>query len=256
MKLKQLFIHFGIGLVAGLIIAFTGMSLSFGVLAGGTATTTDTQVENPQNEPEEPESSRVARQYDELISAAERQGEEIQVQLNNCGDGCDQVLELRAQANAQYVQYLRAKKQLEMAKVDPETEDNQELIDEYAGVANNFSNDVKNILSQITELERTAEIGRTYDVSDIFSLNNNSPENEIQPRSFLSVTNQIANWLITLVASLAVTTLIVGGFLMIISGGDEGRLETGKTIFTYSLIGITVTLMAYGIVAFIQSIFY
>lgn len=111
--------------------------------------------------------------------------------------------------------------------------------------------EVRKQMLELTYLEQQKNAQSTFDVTTPFSLSGKQPRKKL-----IYVTNKLADWMITLVGSLAVTTLIIGGGMMIISGGDETRLETGKTIFTYSLIGLVVTLLAYGIVAFLQSLFY
>jgi hypothetical protein len=42
--------------------------------------------------------------------------------------------------------------------------------------------------------------------------------------------------------------LVVGGLMYITAAGDEGRVETGKKIVTYAVIGIAVALSALVIV--------
>ncbi|MDP2691051.1 MAG: hypothetical protein Q8O95_01435 [bacterium] len=112
---------------------------------------------------------------------------------------------------------------------------------------------VRKTIRDLTDLEQEINTERTLDVSRVFSLEGREERPNTSISTFLDT---IANWMITLVASLAVTTLIVGGFMMVISGGDENRLEMGKTIFEYSIIGLVITLLAYGIVSLIQSVFY
>ncbi|MCF7830504.1 hypothetical protein K9M41_00700 [Candidatus Gracilibacteria bacterium] len=54
----------------------------------------------------------------------------------------------------------------------------------------------------------------------------------------------------------AVLILIVGGLMMITSEGDENRLQKGKNIVFYTLIGLVVAFIAYIMVQFIISILF
>ncbi len=199
---------------------------------------------------------KIEIKYDNLLKANDKKNKEIQDEIKICEEICPEkdILLLRKKANEIYDSYLVAKGDIEKCKAD-EACDGIELQtspEEYAEI----EKDLTDVLREITTIEIDLNRRATFDVSDIFSTNYVPGKNNESQKDVQTVVNTIANWMITLVASLAVTTLIIGGGLMIISGGDESRLETGKTIFTYSLIGIIVTLMAFGIISFIQSIFY
>jgi hypothetical protein len=60
------------------------------------------------------------------------------------------------------------------------------------------------------------------------------------------------NVMATVIGSLSVLMLSVGGFLMLSSAGDETQYEKGKNYAKYSLIGLGVTLMAYVLVTLVQ----
>jgi hypothetical protein len=45
-------------------------------------------------------------------------------------------------------------------------------------------------------------------------------------------------WLLSLVGTIAVISLLYGGYLYISSQGDEGNVEKAKSILLYSVIGI------------------
>lgn len=201
---------------------------------------------------------KVEIQYENLANANKEKAKQIQEEIDACGECRDlEILKLRLEANEKYGKYLKEKGKLEVCRVQESCKDDKEKIKGLSSAVDAESNIVKEVLQRITRIEIELNKKQTFDVSDIFSTDNDDPlVDEVDAKDLQSVVNTIANWMITLVSSLAVTTLIIGGFLMIISGGDESRLETGKTIFTYSLIGIIVTLMAFGIISFIQSIFY
>jgi hypothetical protein len=52
----------------------------------------------------------------------------------------------------------------------------------------------------------------------------------------------------TIIASLAVLMIIVGGIMYLTSGGDQQRVETAKKILIYSIGGLVVAILAYAIV--------
>lgn len=56
----------------------------------------------------------------------------------------------------------------------------------------------------------------------------------------------------TVIGSLSVLMLSVGGFMMLASAGDETTYEKGKNYATYSLIGLGFTLLAYVLVSLVQ----
>jgi len=169
---------------------------------------------------------------------------------------CERYYDLQARANQEYAAFLVAQRNVELCQAKPECAADAAKLEGYRRLARTKSDAVAKTLSEITQEEIKKNQQATFDVSDIFSLSENTPGDDVEPTAFLDVTDTIANWLITLVSSLAVTALIIGGFIMIISGGDENRLEMGKTIFIYALIGLIVVLMSYGIITFIQSLFY
>jgi hypothetical protein len=66
----------------------------------------------------------------------------------------------------------------------------------------------------------------------------------------------IINFISLTIGSIAILLIIIGGLLMIVSEGDENRLQRGKDIVIAAIIGLVISLSAYLIVTFFQSIFY
>lgn len=54
----------------------------------------------------------------------------------------------------------------------------------------------------------------------------------------------------------AILGVIIGGIILMTAFGQEEKLQTGKTIILYSLLGLVFTIGAYIIVSFVQSIIY
>ncbi len=53
-----------------------------------------------------------------------------------------------------------------------------------------------------------------------------------------------------IIGSVSLLLLIYGGFLMIMSGGSESKVKEGKSIITYTAIGLVVIFSAYIILTF------
>jgi|WetSurMetagenome_2_1015567.scaffolds.fasta_scaffold118474_4 hypothetical protein len=67
---------------------------------------------------------------------------------------------------------------------------------------------------------------------------------------------RLINYLALTVGSFAFLAIVVGGFMMVTSGGAEQQISKGKDVLKYAIIGLLVALSAYFITAFVQSIFY
>ncbi len=63
---------------------------------------------------------------------------------------------------------------------------------------------------------------------------------------------KIIGFMAGVIGTLCVLMLSIGGFLMIISAGNEARYEQGKNYVIYSLIGLAATLGAYILVTLVQ----
>ena len=67
---------------------------------------------------------------------------------------------------------------------------------------------------------------------------------------------RVINFLALTIGSLSFVSIVIGGFLMVVSAGKEAALTKGKDVIKYALIGLVVALSAYFITAFVQSTFY
>lgn len=64
----------------------------------------------------------------------------------------------------------------------------------------------------------------------------------------------ILNIVFTLAGLLSVIFIIVGGLKYTLSGGDATGLKSAKETITYAIVGLIVTLLAFGIVNFVTKI--
>ena len=59
------------------------------------------------------------------------------------------------------------------------------------------------------------------------------------------------NVLLYIVGVLAVVMIIYGGFTYMTSAGDAAKVNKGKTILIYSIVGLVIAILAYAIVNFV-----
>ena len=63
----------------------------------------------------------------------------------------------------------------------------------------------------------------------------------------------VVNYVISLIAIVAVAMIIYAGYLYISSGGDEKKLVQAKSLILYAVIGLVVVVVSYSIVGFVNS---
>gem|GEM_PF-6531876 len=199
--------------------------------------------------------SQIIEKYDLLSKAnTQQQGE-----IGKNRELADEVKNMQKDANKKYGVFLDAKRDLELCMVDVNAEKNAdkkkaltEACKPKEDAMTAAGEAVRKVLADLTAQEQINNRNYTFPVSKMLNLKGG----KAAAPTVKEVVNKVGDWMITLVGSLAVTTLIIGGIILVTSAGNEERLTTGKTIFSYSLIGVVVTLLAYGIVAFIQSLFF
>jgi len=115
----------------------------------------------------------------------------------------------------------------------------------------------------------------SFDVSEIFIEEENNPDDTSDDKSViggLETASQaegaasdspivlfilrVINILTLLVGTFAFVMILIGGFIFATSGGDEGRVDKGKSIISQAVIGLVFAFMSYSIVLFVQSFFY
>lgn len=72
--------------------------------------------------------------------------------------------------------------------------------------------------------------------------------------SVSSLLQTIINWLLSLVAVLALLALIVGGVMYILSFGSEDAAKRAKRIIMYAIIGLLVVFLSFAILSTVQSL--
>lgn len=64
----------------------------------------------------------------------------------------------------------------------------------------------------------------------------------------------LINWVIGIIAIVAIVMFVYAGYLYISSSGDEKKVGQAKSLILYSVIGLVVTILAYSIVGFMNSL--
>ncbi|NTU69409.1 hypothetical protein HGB13_01075 [bacterium] len=64
---------------------------------------------------------------------------------------------------------------------------------------------------------------------------------------------KISNTLIMLVGAVALLFMLIGGFMLITSGGKAESVQKGKNAIMYALLGLIIVIASYVIVNFIIS---
>lgn len=73
--------------------------------------------------------------------------------------------------------------------------------------------------------------------------------------SFSTIAVNVLNFLLGIAGVLSIIMTVIGGIMYLTSAGDEGRIEKGKDIFKFSVIGIIIVLASMVIVRQIASFF-
>lgn len=63
----------------------------------------------------------------------------------------------------------------------------------------------------------------------------------------------VLNWVFGIIGIVAVIMIILGGFVMMTSSGDPGKVKKGKDTILYGVIGLVIALLAFAIVNFALS---
>ncbi|PIR54985.1 hypothetical protein COU74_04595 [Candidatus Peregrinibacteria bacterium CG10_big_fil_rev_8_21_14_0_10_36_19] len=101
----------------------------------------------------------------------------------------------------------------------------------------------------------------TFDVSEILKLEGqDQPQEYFQPNSegnspIVSLILRIIEFATRIIGSIAVLLLIVSGFRMILSGGDQQKLDDAKENLKFAIIGLVVTFTSFVLVLFVQGLF-
>lgn len=69
--------------------------------------------------------------------------------------------------------------------------------------------------------------------------------------SLTDIIQSILNWIFGIIGIIAVVMVIYGGFNLMTSAGDPGKVKKGKNTILYGIIGLVISLLAFAIVNFV-----
>ncbi|MDI6591604.1 MAG: hypothetical protein QME61_01550 [Patescibacteria group bacterium] len=79
-------------------------------------------------------------------------------------------------------------------------------------------------------------------------------ENPLRANTIEEVVDNFINFIFYLAIALAPLMIIIGAFYLLIAGGEAKKVETGKKIILYTLIGFAIVLFAKGLISVIKSV--
>jgi hypothetical protein len=79
-------------------------------------------------------------------------------------------------------------------------------------------------------------------------------EPPIKYNSVEEVIGAIVNWVYNIALVIAPLMIMIGGFYLITAAGDPEKVNTGKKIMTWTIVGIVVVLLATSVKSVIENI--
>ncbi len=111
---------------------------------------------------------------------------------------------------------------------------------------------------QFDKLQELAENSSTFDAQKNLSSGGNEGSLTLttEPTLDTNILHKAVKLGAQILGTFAILVLIIGGVLMVTSEGDENRLQKGKNIFYYTIVGLLVGFLAYVGVQFIISVLF
>ena len=79
--------------------------------------------------------------------------------------------------------------------------------------------------------------------------------NPLRANTFEQLLNSIVDFLFYLSLGLVPLMIVIAGFYFITAQGDPAKIETGKTLLKWAIIGFIIVICAKGIIQLLQQIF-
>jgi hypothetical protein len=117
---------------------------------------------------------------------------------------------------------------------------------------------VQNVESTLQQKFKETMLGQKLEVSDILTYESGDAKQTdyITEGGIVYFISRVVDSLVIAVSSLAVVALIIGGYMLITSGGDEQKRENGKSAIKYTIIGLFFVFGSYAIVSLIIGLLY
>lgn len=84
---------------------------------------------------------------------------------------------------------------------------------------------------------------------------NNSLPDPLGTGTFQGLFDALITWVLGIVGLLAVAMIVYGGFLYMISAGEQTKIEQAKKTITYAIIGSIIVIGSYAILEVITRVF-
>ncbi len=78
--------------------------------------------------------------------------------------------------------------------------------------------------------------------------------NPITSNTLDQVINNLIDFIFTIALVVCPIVIIIGGFMFVTAAGDPNRLETGKKIIFWALVGLAMAIMAKGFVILLKAL--
>jgi hypothetical protein len=77
-------------------------------------------------------------------------------------------------------------------------------------------------------------------------------ENPLKYNTLSELIEALAKFIFNVALALAPVLIVIGAFFFITAGGDPKKIETGKSIITWTIIGIIFLFLARGLIEFLK----
>lgn len=78
--------------------------------------------------------------------------------------------------------------------------------------------------------------------------------NPLKAKTITDLVDQVANYFLTLTASVATLAILYGAFQLLSSGGNPEMATKGRNTIVYAMIGIVGVILSVGLVSLVASI--
>jgi hypothetical protein len=79
-------------------------------------------------------------------------------------------------------------------------------------------------------------------------------ENPITSNTLDQVVSNLTDFVFTIALIVCPLVIIIGGFLFVTAGGDPKKVETGKKMIFWALVGLTIAMLAKGAVVLLRAL--
>ena len=79
-------------------------------------------------------------------------------------------------------------------------------------------------------------------------------KNPIQATSVQAVVSAIGNWLYAIAFALVPIMILIGAFYILTAAGDPEKVNTGKKIIIWTIVGLAIVIISTGIMSLIKEL--